>query len=73
MTPRPGNAAMSVKGVLIKMAVQYEEMPPEQLEEEIRRLQRQISETANLKQKRLLKRRLAMVRHNLLVLLGKLG
>ena len=73
MTPGPRNAAMSVKGVLIKMAVQYEEMPAEQLEEEIRRLQRQISETANLKQKRLLKRRLAMVRHNLLVLLGKLG
>ncbi|MCG8403289.1 MAG: hypothetical protein MJA84_17090 [Firmicutes bacterium] len=55
------------------MAAQYEEMPVEQLEEEIRRLQRQISETADLKQKRLLKRRLAMVRHNLLVLLGKLG
>ena len=69
-----GRIALNVcRESMIKMAAQYEEMSVEQLEEEIRRLQRQIAETDNLKQKRFLKRQLAMVRHNLLALLGKLG
>lgn len=53
--------------------VKTKEVYLRQVEEEIKQLEQMLQELDDIKQKRLLKRRLNMARHKRLFLLGKLG